>query len=113
MKIEINNYRKIFAIQEEFNVLFPNVSMEFYEKSSRAGGSPSENLVKSNSKTLDNCRNTHEAGYITIVPGMTIGELKQNLRDVYGLSIDLFNKSQNDVPLGDDTILEELIVSEE
>lgn len=95
MKIEINNDRKIFGIQEEFNALYPNLKIEFYEKPSTLGGHPSKKLVKSSSKPLAECRTMHNTGFISILPGMTYNELKQNFSDIYGLSIEMFQKSAN------------------
>ncbi len=95
MRIEINNNRKIFAIQEQFNNAFPNLQIEFYEKPSKPGGSPSVKKVSSSSKTLTECRSVHNTGSISILPGMTAGELNQNFRDVYGLTTDIYQKSDH------------------
>lgn len=93
MKIEINDHRKIFAIQEEFSKLFPWLKLEFFEKPHRIGGpSPKKDIVSS-SKTLGQCRTVHDSGAITISPGMTVAELEQSFRDVYGLSVQVFRKS--------------------
>jgi len=111
MRIEINNYRKIFGIQEEFNSFFPNLKIEFYEKPDNANRAPSKKLVKS-SKTIAECRSVHNSGFITLLKGMTAGELKQNFADVYSLSIDLFQKTGNNTwsatPVSDNAVLEEL-----
>jgi hypothetical protein len=112
MKIEINNHRKIFAVQEEFNHLFPNLKVEFYEKSNKSGGSPSEKLEAHSSKTLKECRTMHNEGFITINSEMSVGNLKQHFSDVYGLAVDVFKKSAHNVwdqlPAYEKSILEEL-----
>jgi hypothetical protein len=112
MKIEINNHRKIFAIQEEFYKIFPGLKIEFHEKSGKAGGSPSTKLVKSSSKTLAECRTMHNSGFISIKPGMTAGEVIQNFSDVYGLSVEIFRSSENNTqlqsPVSEKTILGEV-----
>ncbi|MEO6883913.1 MAG: hypothetical protein ABI199_07800 [Bacteroidia bacterium] len=112
MKIEINNRRKVFAVQEEFNHFFPNLKIEFYEKSNKSGGSPSEKLEKQSSKTLEECRTMHNDGFITISQEMSVGELKQRFRDVYGLSIDVLKKTSNNLwdqsPAYEKSILEYL-----
>jgi len=92
MKIEIHNHRKTFAVQEEFNNFFPNLKMEFYERPSKPGGPSSDKLIKG-STTLGACRNIPRIGSLTILPSMTVGELKQNLMDVFGLTIDIVQKS--------------------
>ena len=71
MKIIINNYRKIFAVQKELTDLFPDLKINFLAKPNTKGGS----------------------GFITILPDMSVGELKQHFMDVYGLSVEVFVKS--------------------
>ncbi|MEO6303355.1 MAG: hypothetical protein ABIP51_09280 [Bacteroidia bacterium] len=93
MKITINDNRKIFAIQEEFNTLFPYLKIEFFSKPHKSGGGSPKNLVKHNSKTLQECRTIHNKGEIAITPGLTVTELEQRFEDVYGLSVQIFRKS--------------------
>ncbi|MGZ3866686.1 MAG: hypothetical protein ACXVC6_13020 [Bacteroidia bacterium] len=92
MKIEINDHRKIAAIQEEFSSLFPNLIIEFYTKGSKAGSPHPDNLVK-HSKTLGECRTEHNKGEITITGGMNVNDIKQHFSDVYGLAAEIFKKS--------------------
>ena len=117
MKIEINNDRKIFAIQEEFNNSFPNFKIAFHEKPHTHDGPASEKLVKSSSKTIAECRAIRNSGSITITQGMTVGQLKQHMVDIFGLTIEVFQNTedgnQNESPLDETTILEELITEGE
>ena len=92
MKIQINDHRKIFAIQEEFNKLFPHLKIEFKGKPNTIGSSPSKKIYNS-SKTLGDCRIEHTAGELTITPNMTAADLKQTLGDKYGLSINLLRQA--------------------
>ncbi len=94
MKITINDHRKIFAVQEEFNQLFPNLIIEFYAKGSKEGAHSSEHLIKHN-KTLGESRTEHNKGTITITPNMRVADLKQDFSDVYGLAVEVFQKSEN------------------
>ena len=92
MKIDINDHRKIFAFQEEFQNLFPHLKVEFLSKPSRTGGPASKKIMK-NSKTLGDCRLEHNKGELTLFPGMAASDLMQTLRDTYGLSVILYRKS--------------------
>jgi hypothetical protein len=93
MKIQINDHRKIFAVQEEFSKMFPWLKIEFFSKPHKIGGpSPKTQLVPS-SKTIGECRTEHDSGTITILPAMTVADLEQAFRDVYGLSVQVFRKS--------------------
>ncbi len=93
MKLIINDHRKIFAIQEEFNKLFPYLKLEFFSKPHTKGGGTSKEFIKHNSKTLEECRTLHNSGEISVVPQMTVSELEQNFGDVYGLGVQVFRKS--------------------
>jgi len=92
MKIQINDHRKIFALQEEFNKFFPNLKIEFLGKPSKVGNPPSEKLVKA-TKTLGDCRIVHNKGELTLSSTTTISDLKQALADTYGLSVVFFHRS--------------------
>ena len=94
MKIQINDHRKIFALQEEFSRFFPNFKIEFLGKPSKVGNPPSEKMVKAN-KTLGDCRVVHNKGELTLSPSTTILDLKQTLADTYGLSAVFFRRSND------------------
>lgn len=93
MKIDINDYRKIFAIQEEFNQAFPYLKLEFFSKPHKQGGASPKELITESSKLLGDCRTIHASGSLTINPSMTVAEIEQNFADVYGLSVQVFRKS--------------------
>jgi hypothetical protein len=93
MKIQINDHRKIYAIQEEFNRMFPWLKLEFFSKPHKPGGPSPKSQMVLPSKTLGECRTQHDSGTITITPMMSVGELEQSFRDVYGLSVQVFRKS--------------------
>ena len=95
MKIQINDHRKIFAIQEDFKKLFPRLKIEFLGKPNKTGSPASMKIYKAN-KTVGECRIKHTSGELTITPNMTAADLKQILSDKYGLSISLFRKSGSD-----------------
>lgn len=92
MKITINDRRKIFAIQEEFNAVFPYLRLEFFSKPHTSDGSSARN-IKHSSKTLGECRTIHNKGKITITPNMTVADVEQRFSDIYGLGIQVFRKS--------------------
>jgi hypothetical protein len=93
MEITINDHRKIFAIQKEFSDAFPFLKLEFFSRSNISSGAPAKKLMKHISRTIAECRTIHTSGHITIQPNMTVGELEQSFRDVYGLSLEVFFKT--------------------
>jgi len=111
MKIVINSNRRIFAIQKEFNTMFPNLEILFYAKPSVSGGAHSTKLVTKSSRSLMDCRSIHEEGIIEITPTMTISELKARFGDTYGLSAEIFLKPVNGTmgePVNDNRTMEEI-----
>ena len=91
----INDHRKIFAIQEEFNKMFPYLKIEFFSKPHNIGAPSSPKIMKHPSKIIGECRLIHNKGIITITPHMTVAGIEQNFSDVYGLSVQVFRKSGN------------------
>ncbi len=111
MKIVINNHRKIFAVQEEFNKMFPGLTIAFYGKPSKPGAAPSIKLIRHSGKTLQDCRAISNDGTIEILPSMNISDIKENFRDVYGLSVEIFQKAGNGsdkIPVSDKLTIEEI-----
>ena len=93
MKITINDHRKIYAIQEEFNQLFPYLKLEFFSKPHKYAGASAKTFIKHSSKTLGECRTIHNKGELSILPQMTVFDLEQRFGDVYGLGVQVFRKS--------------------
>jgi hypothetical protein len=100
MKIVINNHRKIFAIQEQFNTIFPELKLGFFAKPSRHDGPPSGKMVMHSSRTLQDCRVITRQGIIEILPTMNMSDLKDNFRDVYGLSVEISPKTVSSTTKG-------------
>jgi len=93
MRISIHDDRKIYSVQEEFQKLFPYLKIEFFTKPHQVGGSSHRRLMKSPAITLGECRVVHRNGVLFITPGMTVADLEQYFRSVYGLSVQVFRKS--------------------
>jgi hypothetical protein len=93
MKIDINDHRKLHAIQEEFSAHFPNLRLEFYSRPSHTGGKHPEKIVHQGSKTLGDCRNIHTKGTLTISPAMTVSDLQNNFDEVYGVRVEVLKKT--------------------
>jgi hypothetical protein len=93
MKIVINNNRKIFAIQEEFKQIFPAFNIDFFAKPNKQGATASNKRISHSSKTLQECRAVSNEGTIEILPTMDISDIKDNFRDIFGLTVDIVKKS--------------------
>lgn len=95
MEITINDHRKIYAIQEEFSRMFPHLKLEFSAKPHTSGGASPKHTSVSPSKTIGECRTVHTKGILTITPHMTVSELEEIFNDNLGLSVRIFQKSDN------------------
>lgn len=96
LTIAINDRRKIFAIQEEFNHWFPNLKIEFFSKPHTKEGPHSDKINKEPGHRLADCRTVHTSGTISIRKDMSIADLERNFQDVFGLKIRVLRKSGND-----------------
>lgn len=93
MDIKISDKEKICEIQEAFHNEYPFLKIEFFVLSHRTGeGSPRKNTVDKN-KTLGDVRSDHSKGKINIQPQMTVAEMEEQFRSIYGLSVRVFRKS--------------------
>jgi hypothetical protein len=93
MKITIDDTRKIFAIQEEFNTAFPYLKLEFFSKTHKAGSGTAKTFINGNTKTLGECRTLHNRGQINISKAMTVSDLEHQFKKVYGLGVQVFRQS--------------------
>jgi len=91
--------------------MFPGLKIVFFAKPSKPGAAPSKKVVRHSGKTLQECRAISKEGTIEILPSMNISDLKENFRDVYGLSVEIFQKAGNDSnkdPVSDNLTIEEV-----
>jgi hypothetical protein len=93
MNITITDSRRIETIQQEFNCSFPYLKLEFFSRSHTTGEPTAKKFMRSPDKTIGECRTVHQSGHVTIEPGMTVTELEETFRDLYGLNVQLFRKS--------------------
>jgi hypothetical protein len=110
MKILINDKKKIFEIQKEFNDAFPYLQIQFFSAPHRPGGGSPKTKMLDSKKNLGDFRTKHNKGKITITAAMTVKELEQNFHEVFGLSIQVFRKSGKiwlETNVTDDWTLEE------
>ncbi len=93
METIITENQKIVAVQKEFSTMFPFLRLEFYSNPNRGVGSSYTKLMKHISKTIGECRTIHSSGHVSIKPEMTVGELEQGFKDIYGLTVHVFFQS--------------------
>jgi hypothetical protein len=92
MEINIHDKRKIHEIQKDFSRIFPNLKLDFFTILDEAKLASASKLLIHPSKAICECRAAHTKGMLTILPHMTILDLKHGFRDTFGLSIQVFRK---------------------
>jgi hypothetical protein len=95
MIISINDNRTLSEIQEEFNRHFPFLKLEFFSRSHKTGAVTAKRFLKPNNKTIGESRSIHNEGKLIIDKQMTVGDLEQQFKEMYGLNVQLFRKSGN------------------
>lgn len=93
MKITINDQWKLIAVQEAFNVLFPYLKIQFSGKADRNLGFHPFKGPANGSTTIKECRTVHRSDELTINPMMTVSDLEEGFRNIYGLGIQVLRKS--------------------
>ncbi len=93
MTLRINDQTAIIALQEEFNSIFPYLKLEFFSKSYSSNGVFERKYLKLKNKKLGEFRNSNNQEVISISPEMTVVDLGQGFKDVYGLGAQVFRKS--------------------
>lgn len=93
MKININDKKKISALQKEFSEAFPFLKVEFFSKPHKVGAPSAKKIMKPSSALIGECRSVHKDGTLSIGSKMTVAELEQHFRDDFGLSAQVFRRS--------------------
>ncbi|MGP8214712.1 MAG: hypothetical protein ACLQQ4_04030 [Bacteroidia bacterium] len=96
MEIIIHDNRKIAEIQEEFSRMFPYLKLHFFGKPHKANGNGIKKPMLDPSKTIGQCREKHLTGVLSIVPQMTVTDLKKGFKENFGLSVQVFRKVGDD-----------------
>lgn len=82
-------------LQKTFNLKFPYLKIEFYQKPHHSeGGSPKDEKLDVN-QTIGAVRTVHHTGELSIHGNQKISTLEQAFQDQYGLFVQVFRKSAN------------------
>ena len=93
MILTIDDNKKISAIQQEFNALFPYLKLEFFKHAhSVHQGSPKKDMLNSN-LILKQFRNKHVNGSLEIKETMKVSDLENSFQTLFNLSAQVFRKS--------------------
>src|SRR6185369_15886995 len=91
--IRIDHSKKIAALQQEFNEMFPFLKLEFFgQRHVTFKGSARRDQVDT-SVTLGELNRKHAKGMIVLKDDMKVSELEELFRDNFGLNVQVFRKS--------------------
>lgn len=93
MKINIKSNRTITDIREEFNGYYPFLKLEFFKKPHEESESSLRKEMIPGTFTLGEIMKIKKEGVVNLKNSMTVAELEQELRDIYGLFGQVFRKS--------------------
>lgn len=91
--LTIHNDRKVFAIREEFSRAFPYLKLEFHARPHTSNGAASPNYIRNSNAEIRDCRTHPNNGDMTISDQMTVGEVQDYFRNVFGLEVEVFCRS--------------------
>lgn len=93
MIITIDDSMKILNIQEDFNIVFPYLKIEFFTNPYNKEAESSKKFEKNNHYRLGKFRTIQNNKELTITSNMTVVQLEQCFMEVYGLGLQVFRKS--------------------
>jgi len=92
----INDSIKIVDLQEAFTKMFPYLKLELFRKGNNSGGfSEIKKPILSKDKTLAELTTIAKDQQIVVSPQTTVNELEKRIKEIFGLSIQVFRKSGN------------------
>jgi hypothetical protein len=91
MKIKINENRKLFELQQEFNTLFPYLKIEFFQSPHATDQGSPKRLIRNPGRSIRECAD--RSGEMIITADMSVGELEQRFREQFGLFVQVFRHS--------------------
>ncbi len=95
MLLEIDDAKTFGDLQERFNLCFPNLKIEFYNKSHHWKGKSEEKFKIEPDVLIGKTRKNHEPGVIEIKSWHKTGEIEQKFKDQFGLHAQIFYSTGN------------------
>ncbi len=92
-KLFIINNRQISEIQNEFNLFFPYLKIEFFKLPHKIGVGSHKKLIFEKDKFISDCRTSKNEGFLLINDEVKVLDVEQQFFNEFGLSIQVFRKS--------------------
>ena len=90
MLLHISNSKTVEDLQDHFNECFPYLKIEFYEEASPSLKNCDKAHIVRPETSLGEIRKNSNSGTLDIKSWEKTSKLKQDLKDLYGLNIQIF-----------------------
>jgi hypothetical protein len=91
----INKQKQLKQIQEEFHNQFPFLKLEFYSGFHKQGEDSEKRNVLDENLTVGDAGSLTNEQNVIISESMKVSELEKLFKDIFGLSVQVFRKSNN------------------
>ncbi len=97
MTFIINDTIKIADLQQAFTSMFPFLKLELYRRGGLSGNKVAEikQPILAKDKTLAEVVEVIKNEQVEVKPNMTVSELEARLKDIFGISLQVFRRSGN------------------
>lgn len=95
MKLHIENNRPVKDLQEDFANFFPYLKIEFFSAPHKPGAESSADSIIKGNFLISQCRSIDKEGFFEINPEMSVSDLEQNFMKQFGLSVQVFRKTDH------------------
>lgn len=93
--MKITDNKTLTNIQKEFTTKFPGLKIEFYKEAHTIGEGSAAKTTLDSSTTVGAIRTIHTEGDLSIDGHLKVSTLETNLKERYGLNVQVFRKSGN------------------
>lgn len=95
MEIIVSNKKQLKQIQQEFQKNFPFLKLEFYSTFHKQGEGSNKKSKLNENLTFEEISKAGKENTISINDSMKVSELEKAFKDTFGLSVQVFRKSNN------------------
>jgi hypothetical protein len=95
MKMLIEGSRLLQDVQQEFNVAYPFLKIEFFRPHNGTSVQSSAANMLKHSMLISDARRVLKDGVMDIYDSTIVSELEREFREIYGLHVQVFRKSGN------------------
>lgn len=93
MNIILNPNKPISSLKKDFNILFPYLKIEIFNKPNTSGEASAKNDMLKDEEIINKYSTINEPTILEIHPSNTVSQVEKMFEKTCGLSIQIFRKS--------------------